>query len=72
MKTAIEHSGFELVDSVEHLYRLSIARRACYHSVLNRIIPAKALLNWQGSQLIKSIMLGNIKIYPKPKKGKLE
>ena len=67
-KSKYDPETFELVDSVEHLYHLSLARRSVYidRSGGGSIFPAATIMNWQASGLMKMIMLGNLKIYPKP------
>ena len=57
---------FELVDSVEHLYRLSLARRSVYIGI-SQILPASSLMHRQAIELIKRIEARQIRIYPKPK-----
>ena len=60
---------FEFVDSVEHLYRLSLARRSVYIDYIGRgqILPASSLIHRQALELIKRITAKQIRIYPKPK-----
>ena len=57
---------FEFVDSVEHLYRLSLARRSVYIG-RGQILPASSLIHRQALELIKRITARQIRIYPKPK-----
>jgi len=72
-KSKYDPETFELVDSVEHLYRLSLARRSVYidHNGWGQLLPAATIMNWQASGLMKMIMLGNLKIYPKPNEKEL-
>lgn len=62
-------AAFELVDSVEHLYRLSLARRSVYidHITIGQILPASSLMHRQAIELIERIAARQIRIYPKPK-----
>ena len=53
---------FEFVDSVEHLYRLSLARRSVYIDYIGR-----GQIHRQALELIKRITAKQIRIYPKPK-----
>lgn len=53
----------EQVFTVEHLAFLAERHRSVYHVRLGRVLPAAALMNWQGRLLVSDIQLGFIRIY---------
>ena len=53
----------EPVFTVEHLAFLAERHRSVYHVRLGRVLPAAALMNWQGRVLVSDIQLGLIRIY---------
>ena len=58
----------EQVFTVEHLAFLAERHRSVYHVRLGRVMPAAALMNWQGRVLVSDIQLGLLRIYRSPER----